>query len=119
MQIFTDEKSYIYLRYNWFSTSQRLHVVAYSVAEQCRQSRGTGVRQINTDYAPAFNAVLTSLDVWGAYIPGQWIRIDSDKDIYSRKTQRSAADNRGEDADTAGAVTGMIAGKIYGCPRLV
>jgi hypothetical protein len=94
MQRFTDEKSYTYLRYNWFSTSRRLHFIATTLAEQCRQSRGTGKRKVNTDFAPAFNAVLTALEVSGAYKPNQWIRIVTDDEVYGGKTQRSAAHNR-------------------------
>lgn len=94
MQRFPDEKSYTYLRYNWFSTSPRLHFIATTLAEQCRKSRGTGKRQVNTDFAPAFNAVLTALEVSGAYKPNQWIRIVTDEEVYGGKTQRSAAHNR-------------------------
>jgi hypothetical protein len=63
MQHFTDEQSYVYLRYNWTSTSERLQAVVATLAESFRQSRGTVMRQVNTDFAPAFNVVLTALSV--------------------------------------------------------
>jgi hypothetical protein len=94
MQRFTDEQSYVYLRYNWTSTSERLQAIVATLAESCRQSRGTGKRQVNTDFAPAFNVVLTVLEVSGAYGPNQWIRIVTDDEVYGGKTQRSAAHNR-------------------------
>ena len=82
MQRFTDEKSFTYLRYNWTSTSERLQSIASTLAERCRQSRGTGNRQVNTDFAPAFNVVLTALEVSYAYKPDQWIRIVTDDEVY-------------------------------------
>jgi hypothetical protein len=50
---------------------------------------------VKTDFKPAFNAVLTSLEVSGAYAQGQWIRIVTDGEVYGGETQRSAAHNRG------------------------
>lgn len=91
---FNDERSFIYLRYNWLSTSARLHAIAGTQAERCRQSRGTGKRQVNTDFSAAFNAVLTALEVSDAYKPDQWIRIVTDDEVYGGKTQRSSAHNR-------------------------
>ena len=91
---FKDEASYVYLRYNWISTSPKLLAIAATLAERCRQSRGTGARQVYTDFAPAFNAVLTSLEVSGVYKPDQWIRIVKDDEVYGGKTQRSAAHSR-------------------------
>ncbi len=91
---FNDENSFVYLRYNWISTSPKLLDIAATLAERCRQSRGTGIRQVYTDFAPAFNAVLTSLEVSGAYKPDQWIRIVKDDEVYGGKTKRSAAHNR-------------------------
>lgn len=91
---FNDERSFIYLRYNWCSTSSKLLTIAAKLAERCRQSRGTGIRRVNTDYAPAFNVLLTGLEVSGAYGPNQWIRIVTDDEVYGGKTQRSAAHNR-------------------------
>lgn len=70
MQRFTDEKSFIYLRFNWISTAPRLLSVVKALAEACRQSRGEK-RQVKTDFTPAFNAVLTSLEVSGAYTQAQ------------------------------------------------
>lgn len=91
---FIDEKSFIYLRYNWLSTSSRLNAIAATLAERCKQSRGTGKRQVNTDFSAAFNVVLTALEVSDAYKPNQWIRIVTDDEVYGGKTQRSAAHNR-------------------------
>lgn len=91
---FNDERSFIYLRYNWCSTSSKLLTIAAKLAERCRQSRGTGIRRVNTDYAPAFNVLLTALEVSDAYKPDQWIRIVTDDEVYGGKTQRSAAHNR-------------------------
>jgi len=91
---FKDEKSYIYLRYNWNSTAPKLLEIATTLAERCRQSRGTCTRQVYTDFAPAFNAVLTSLEVSDAYMPDRWVRIVTDDEVYGGKTQRSAAHNR-------------------------
>lgn len=91
---FKDEISFVYLRFNWFSTSTKLQAIAATLAEQCRQSRGTGVRKVNTDFAAAFNVVLTSLEVSGAYKSDQWVRIVTDDEVYGGKTQRSAAHNR-------------------------
>jgi hypothetical protein len=85
--------SFIYLRYNWISRSQGLNDVAASLAEKCRQSRGSK-RQVFKDFAPAFNVVLTSLEVSGAYRTDQWIRIVTDRDVYGGKAQRSSAHNR-------------------------
>jgi hypothetical protein len=87
------EKDFVYLRYNWISTSQRLSAVAALLAEKCRRSRGTK-RQVYKDFAPAFNVVLTSLEVSGAYSANQWIRIVTDRDVYGGKSQRSPAHNR-------------------------
>ena len=94
MQRFNDEKSFVYLRLNWISTSPKLLSVVASLAERCRSSRGSK-RRILTDFAPAFNAVLTSLEVSGAYLQGKWIRIVTDSDVYGGNAQRSAAHNRG------------------------
>lgn len=91
---YKDARSYVYLRYNWTSNSERLQVVAATLAERCRASRGTGVRQVRTDFAPAFNVVMTALEVSDAYKPDQWIRIVTDDEVYGGKTQRSAAHNR-------------------------
>jgi hypothetical protein len=91
---FIDEKSFIYLRYNWLSTSSRLNAIAATLAERCKQSRGTGKRQVNIDFSAAFNVVLTALEVSDAYKPNQWIRIVTDDEVYGGKTQRSAAHNR-------------------------
>ncbi len=91
---FNDERSFIYLRYNWLSTSSRLNAIAATLAERCKQSRGTGKRQVNTDFSAAFNVVLTALEVSDAYKPNQWIRIVTDDEVYGGKTQRSAAHNR-------------------------
>ena len=91
---FNDERSFIYLRYNWTSTSQRLQALAATLAEQCRLSRGTGKRQVKTDFTPAFNVVMTALEVSDAYKPDQWIRIVTDDEVYGGKTQRSTAHNR-------------------------
>ena len=93
MKSFTDKKSYNYLRFNWISTSPMLLEIAATLAERCRQSR-CKVRQVKTDFTPAFNAVLTSLEVSGAYKPDQWIRIVKDDEVYGGKTKRSAAHNR-------------------------
>lgn len=90
----TVQNSYIYLRYNWTSTSERLQAVAATLAERCRQSRGTGKRQVKTDFAPAFNVVITALEVSEAYKKDQLIRIVTDDEVYGGKTQRSAAHNR-------------------------
>ena len=90
---FTDETNPVYLRYNWISTSTKLLQNAVDLAEACRQSRGEK-RQVKTDFTAAFNAVLTSLEVSGAYTQGQWIRIVTDGEVYGGKTQRSAAHNR-------------------------
>lgn len=90
---FTDETNPAYLRYNWISTSTKLLQNAVDLAEACRQSRGEK-RKVKTDFTPAFNAVLTSLEVSGAYTQGQWIRIVTDGEVYGGKTQRSAAHNR-------------------------
>jgi hypothetical protein len=90
----TIQKPYVYLRYNWISTSERLQAVAATLAEQCRVSRGSGVRQVRTNFVPAFNVVLTALEVSDAYKPNQWIRIVTDDEVYGGKTQRSAAHNR-------------------------
>lgn len=94
MKSCTEKKLYVYLRYNWSSTSPKLQTIAATLAEQCRLSRGTGVRQVYADFAPAFNAVLTSLEVSGVYKPDQWIRLVTDDEVYGGKTQRSAAHNR-------------------------
>ena len=94
MQRFTDEKSFIYLRFNWVSTAPRLLSVVKTLAEACRHSRGKK-RQVKTDFTPAFNAVMTSLEVSGAYNPDQWIRIVTDGEVYGGGTQRSAAHHRG------------------------
>ena len=91
---FTDETNPVYLRYNWISTSTKLLQNAVDLAEACRQSRGEK-RQVKTDFTPAFNAVLTSLEVSGAYNPDQWIRIVTDGEVYGGGTQRSAAHHRG------------------------
>jgi hypothetical protein len=93
MQRFKDEKSFVYLRFNWVSTSQKLLNIAATLAEKCRQSRSTE-RQVLTDFAPAFNTILTSLEVSGAYLEGQWIRIVTDHEVYGGKFQRSPAHNR-------------------------
>lgn len=93
-QRFNDERSYTYLRYNWTSTSEKLKAFVAKLAEQCRKSRGTGKREVKTDFAPAFNVVLTALEVSGAYGLNQWIRIVTDDEVYGGKTQRSAAHNR-------------------------
>lgn len=90
---FNYESSFIYLRYNWISTSPKLLAAVTTLAEECRQSRGEK-RKVKTDFTPAFNAVLTSLEVSGAYTQGQWIRIVTDGEVYGGKTQRSAAHNR-------------------------
>jgi hypothetical protein len=89
-----NENTFIYLRFNWISTSPKQLAVVATLAEACRQSRGKK-RQVKTDFTPAFNAVLTSLEVSGAYTQGQWIRIVTDGEVYGGKTQRSAAHNRG------------------------
>ncbi len=91
---FNDERSFIYLRYNWCSTSSKLLTIAATLAERCRQSRGTGKRRVNTDFSPAFNVLLTALEVSDAYKPDQWIRVVTDDEVYGGKTQRSAAYNR-------------------------
>jgi len=93
MKQFEQEKSFFYLRFNWVSTSSKMLRIAASLAEQCRSSRGSR-RRILKDFAPAFNAVLTSLEVSGAYPQGQWIRIVTDSEVYGGKAQRSAAHNR-------------------------
>lgn len=93
MQRFPDAESFHYLRYNWISTSRKLVDLAALLAERCRQSRGS-TRQVYKDFAPAFNVVLTSLEVSGAYNPNQWIRIVTDRDVYGGKAQRSPAFNR-------------------------
>mgnify|MGYP001395007197 CR=1 FL=1 len=90
---FKDEGAYIYLRYNWSSTSPKLDVISTELAERCRQSRSTK-RQVHKDFTPAFKVILTSLEIQGAYVLDQWIRIVTDQDIYGGKTQRSAAHNR-------------------------
>jgi hypothetical protein len=90
---FKDEKSYVYLRFNCISTSPKLLELVDKLAERCRRSRST-VRQVYKDFKPAFNAVLTSLEVSGAYKESQWIRIVTDDEVYGGKTQRSAAHNR-------------------------
>lgn len=92
-QRFKDEKSFVYLRYNWISRSPKTLDVANSLAELCRQSRGS-TRQVYKDFAPAFNVVLTALEISGAYKPEQWIRIVTDRDVYGGKAQRSPAHNR-------------------------
>lgn len=92
-QKFKAEKSIVYLRFNWISTSQKLRCVATNLAERCRSSRGSK-RQVLKDFAPAFNVVLTSLEVSRAYLQGQWVRIVTDPDIYGGKAQRSPAHNR-------------------------
>lgn len=89
----TEMNEFIYLRYNWISTAPKLLDIAATLAERCRQSRSK-VRQVKTDFTPAFNAVLTSLEVSGAYKPDQWIRIVTDDEVYGGKTQRSPAHNR-------------------------
>ena len=89
-----NENTFIYLRFNWISTSPKQLAVVATLAKACRQSRGEK-RQVKTDFTPAFNAVLTSLEVSGAYTQGQWIRIVTDGEVYGGKTQRSAAHNRG------------------------
>jgi len=91
---FNDENSFVYLRYNWISTSTKLLQIAVELAEACRHSRGKK-RQVKTDFTPAFNAVLTSLEVSGVYNPDQWIRIVTDGEVYGGETQRSTAHNRG------------------------
>ena len=63
---FKDERSYVYLRFNCISTSPKLLELVGKLAERCRLARST-VRQVNKDFAPALNAVLTSLEVAGAY----------------------------------------------------
>lgn len=93
MQRFKDEKSFVYLRFNWVSTSQKLLNIAANLAERCRQSR-SAERQVFTDFAPALNTILTSLEVSGAYLNGQWIRIVTDHEVYGGKSQRSPAYNR-------------------------
>ncbi len=90
---FKDEKSYVYLRFNCISTSHKLLELVDKLAERCRRSRSS-VRQVYKDFSPAFNAVLTSLEVSGAYKESQWIRIVTDDEVYGGKTQRSAAHNR-------------------------
>lgn len=85
---------FVYLRYNWISNSAKLLSIALRLAEACRTSRGKK-RQVKTDFTPAFNAVLTSLEVSGAYNPDQWIRIVTDGEVYGGGTQRSAAHHRG------------------------
>jgi len=60
--------SFIYLRYNWIRRSQDLNDVAASLAEKCRQSRGSK-QQVNKDFAPAFTVALTSLELSGAFRP--------------------------------------------------
>ena len=90
---FKDEKSVNYLRFNCISTSPKMHDLALTLAERCRLSRGAE-RQVHKDFAPAFNVVLTSLEVSGAYKANQWIRIVTDNEVYGGKTQRSAAHNR-------------------------
>jgi len=93
MERFKDEKSFVYLRFNWISTSQKLLNTAATLAERCRQSRSKE-RQVLTDFAPAFNTLLTSLEVSGAYLKGQWIRIVTDHEVYGGEFQRSPAHNR-------------------------
>lgn len=90
---FQDEENFIYLRYNWISTSLKLLETCQALAESCRVSRGKQ-QQVYTDFAPAFNVVLTSLEVSGAYTPNQWIRIVTDRDVYGCQSQRSPAHNR-------------------------
>lgn len=90
---FQDEADFKYLRYNWISTSLTLLKTCQALAESCRVSRGKQ-RQVYADFAPAFNVVLTSLEVSGAYTPNQWIRIVTDRDVYGGKYQRSPAHNR-------------------------
>ena len=92
--IFNDEKTFVYLRFNWISTSPKQLALVETLAEACRQSRGKK-RQVKTDFTPAFNTVLTSLEVSGAYKPDQWIRIVTDGEVYGGGTQRSAAHHRG------------------------
>lgn len=94
METLVKKKSYVYLGYNWISTAPRLLDVATTLAESCRSSRAKGVRKVKKDYASAFNVVLTSLEVSGAYKTDQWIRIVTDDEVYGGKTQRSAAHNR-------------------------
>ncbi len=93
MQRFNDEKSFIYLRFNWVSTSPKLLNIAATLAERCRKSRSTK-REVFTDFSPAFNTLLTSLEVSGAYLQEQWIRIVTDHEVYGGKFQRSPAHNR-------------------------
>ena len=93
MERFKDEKSFVYLRFNCISTSQKLLNTAATLAERCRQSRSKE-RQVLTNFAPAFNTLLTSLEVSGAYLKGQWIRIVTDHEVYGGKFQRSPAHNR-------------------------
>lgn len=90
---FNDEDSLIYLRFNWISKSLKLVDNAMSLAEMCRLNRGTR-RQVNKNFAPSFNTILTSLEVSGAYSQDQWIRIVTDDEVYGGKTQRSSAYNR-------------------------
>ena len=92
--IFNDEKTFVYLRFNWISTSPKQLALVETLAEACRQSRGKK-RQVKTDFTPAFNTVLTSLEVSGVYNPDQWIRIVTDGEVYGGETQRSAAHHRG------------------------
>ncbi len=93
LQRFNIDQSFVYLRYNWISTSTKLLQIAVELAEACRHSRGKK-RQVKTDFTPAFNTVLTSLEVSGAYTQGQWIRIVTDGEVYGGEAQRSAAHHR-------------------------
>ena len=84
---------FIYLRYNWLSTSGKLINISQRLAEACRLSRGK-IRKSRKDFVASFNVILTSLEVSHAYKSDQWIRIVTDRDVYGGKHQRSPAHNR-------------------------
>lgn len=90
---YKDVSNYIYLRYDWISSSIKLSEISERLGEACRKSRGQ-IRKSKTEFSPAFNVVLTGLEMAGAYEPEQWIRIVTDHEVYGGKTQRSATHNR-------------------------
>jgi hypothetical protein len=90
---FKDADSYVYLSYSCISYSTKLITIASKLACACIETIELK-RKVNKDFESAFNVILTSLEVSGAYGLDQWIRIVTDPEVYGGKGQRSPAHTR-------------------------
>ena len=75
-----------YIKFNWLSNDPRLLSKAEELNKLLLDSFD---RRPRRHFTVAFNAILTSVEVQGGF-NGWWIRIPTDNNLYSGKTQRNA-----------------------------